>query len=165
MKNWNIVLALIFILGIGFGTMPIRKQLAAATLQRNVLETQKKKISKEFKAIQKNVHESENSSAFNTIPVGYDQAAFLSDIEKILEKNQFEVKNFSFSLGSDSTVEAEQIQASFQIQGSRGDIYNFLKDVEENKNFMGVQSFSISGESRQTDITFNVSLYSFFQKK
>lgn len=165
MKNLNIVLGLIFVLSIGFGVLPMRNDLQALKKQNEALVVQKKKISEEFKKIQENIHKSSKEETFNNISVGYDQASFLDDIENIINRNRFEVKNIQFSLGSNSTVKAEQIQASFQIQGSRGDIFNFLKEVENNKNFMGVSAFSLGNAKKSKLNTFNVALYSFFQKK
>lgn len=168
MKNWKILLLLALICVIGFGIIPFQKQVSALKKQEITLAEKKEKLANEFKRIQKNFQElsAENEGKRSIqIPVGYNQETFLSDIERITQKNGFVVDNISFSLGYNDAVRSQQINARFELKGARQNIYNFLLDVEQNPNFMGMESFNLASNGNDGKSTIGVELYSFFQKQ
>ncbi len=151
----------------GLVTIPLKKKVTVLQAEnQNILE-KKAKLATEFKRVQETFQTltNENKKADRFIPTGYDQETFLADIEAITKKNGFSVESLAFSLGHNDQVKAEQINASFSLEGARTNIYNFLVDVENNPNFMGLSSFGIQSGSSDDQSVLGVSLYSFFQEK
>jgi hypothetical protein len=75
--------------------------------------------------------------------------------------------SWNFSVKEDADLEVSEIDLSFSIKNTRGNIYKFLQLVERNPRFMGIKNFGIrsfyEGNTKKTEMEIN--LYAFSQEK
>lgn len=162
MKTRNILLSVALIAVAGFGLGPLHKmvQEKEATNERLFIQKQQQiERLEELENIEKTI------GTTRVMPVTPQQIEFVNDINRIAKTTGLEIPDsWSFSIGHNSDVNAEQVSVGFSISGHRKQIQKFLKEVEENPRFMGVKSLSFSTDStRSIPLTnMSVDLYVFF---
>jgi hypothetical protein len=162
MKTSNILLTVALIAIAGFGVSPIRKMTHEKVVKNKQLFIKKKAQIERVNDL-KNAEKTENNE--RVIPSSPQQMALIDDVDRIARKTGFSLPDaWSFSIGRNSDVNAEQISISFPLSGRRKQIQNFLQEVENNPRFMGVRGFSFTTDATQAipRTEMSIALYAFF---
>lgn len=163
MKNLNIILVLLAVFIFGLVGLPNKKAVAKITKEIASLEKEKKEKSAEFKKIQaefKELKES-NKDVQHFISDSFNQDSFIEKILEFAENSGVDqIDSLQFSQTQDSH-DSTKITANFSLEGRRTSVANFLKKIESEPLFMGVESFGISTDE-DGNSSMNVSLYSFY---
>lgn len=169
MKLWHIVVIIVCVLALGFYTQP--KMQNVQTLEskfEGVLE-EKSALSEQIEKVQeiKKEKKSANEDYSKRIPQENEQEKLIFDIRRLTMENGFAFNDVSFVKGYNPIIEMPEIKASFSTQGNKNNLLAFLKSIEANERFMGMESMSITTrEEGQNDIvSFQVSLYAFYEKE
>lgn len=162
MKTSNILLTVALVVIAGFGINPLRKITLEREIKNDQLFIQKQAQIDRLIEVKNTEKETENTRA---IPSSPEEIALINDINRIAKKTGFILPDsWSFSVGKNSDVGAEQISISFSLSGRRKQILSFLTEVEKNPRFMGVKDFSFTTDSTlavpRTEM--NIALYAFF---
>ena len=162
MKTSHILLSVALIAVAGFGIGPLRQMVQEKETQNERLFIQKQQQIQRLAELENTETVTGSRGAIPTRP---EQLAFVEDLNRIAKKTGFILpKSWSFAIGRNSTVNADQLGVSFSLSGRREQILNFLKEVEANPRFMGVTGFSFSTDASRSipTTTMGISLYAFF---
>ncbi len=162
MKTSNIILTVALVLMAGFGVGPIRKVAIEREVKNKQLFIQKQSQIERLSMLEKVETVADTGKIIPTEP---EQIELINDVNRIAKKTGFTLPDaWSFSIGKNSDVNAEQISISFPLSGRRKQIQNFLQEVENNPRFMGTNGLSFITDSSlpipRTEM--NISLYAFF---
>jgi len=170
MKTWKIVFIVIIVSAIGFGAIPLKKNVAE-------LETENQEL---YKTKQEKIAELKDFTGKNAegvinvvdpelgIPPKLAQTELLIDLQKIASQTNTNLPNsWSFSVTKDADLGISKLGVSFSIKGSRGDIYKFIKLVEKNERFLEIERFAVRtfDDNGIPTAEMPVSLYAFAQEK
>ncbi len=162
MKTRNILLSVALIAIAGFGLWPLYgvAQKKEATNERLFIQKQQ-----QIKRLTELENRETMTGTTITIPTTPQQIEFINDIDRIAKATGLAIPNsWSFSLGHNSDVNAEQVSVGFSLEGYRKQIQKFLKEVEKNPRFIGIKNLAFSTDSTRSipRTKMSVELYAFF---
>lgn len=104
--------------------------------------------------------------SFDRIPGDNEQENILRDLQRISQSSGFAFNGLSFGKGFNAEVDTNQIMISFSVQGPYAQLFPFLRLIEQNNRFLGMNDLRLSitdnptlGRTVSTDIT----LYALYQ--
>lgn len=162
MKNKHILLSVLLIAVIAFGFYPLVRIAKQKKIKNEQLFAQKQQQIERLNELE-NTEKITGSKI--TIPASPKQVELINDISHIAKITGLHVPNaWSFSIGHNSDVNAEQISVSFTLSGKQEQIQKFLTEVEKNPRFMGVKDFSFTTDYTKSIPTTEmpITLYAFF---
>ncbi len=162
MKNKHILLSVLLISIVAFGFYPLRQTVKQKEIKNEQLFVQKQQQIERLNELE-NAEKITGSKI--AIPASPKQVELINDISRIAKTTGLEIPTaWSFSLGHNSEVRAEQISVSFSLLGRHEQIQKFLTEVEKNPRFMGVKDFSFTTDFTQSIPTTEmpITLYAFF---
>jgi Tfp pilus assembly protein PilO len=146
MKTWKILFIVVIVSAIGFGVLPLKKSVAKLKAENlKLYETKQEKIAEYEEFTSNNAGEGEKIiDPELKIPRKLAQTELLIDLQKIASQTNTELPDsWSFTVTKDADLDISKLGVSFSIKGSRGDIYKFIKLVEQNERFLEIESFAI----------------------
>lgn len=161
MKTSHILLTVGLVAVVGLGLNPVRKNVIEKEEKNEQLFAQTETLLERVKAVET----TQTEGSITAIPSTPEQIALVNDVNRIAKKTGFSLpQDWSFSLGTNSDVNAEQVSLSFTLSGRRQQILNFLKEIEQNPRFMGVRSFAFTTDVEPSipQTKMDISLYAFF---
>jgi Tfp pilus assembly protein PilO len=162
MKTRNILLSVVLIAIAGFGLWPLHKMAQEKEVINNRLLIQKQQQIERLTELENREKITETTIAIPNTP---QQIELVNDLNRIAKTTGLTIPDsWSFSVGHNSDVNAEQLSVGFPLSGSRNQIQKFLKEVEENSRFMGINNISFTTDSAQSiPLTkLSVQVYAFF---
>lgn len=162
MKNKHILLSVLLVTIIAFGFYPLMKMAQEKEIKNEQLFIKKQQQIERLAEVE-NVEQKTGTKI--TIPDSPKQIEFVNDISRIAKTTGITIPSaWNFSIGHNSSVNAEQISVGFSLSGKREQIKKFLSEVEKNPRFMGIQNFSFQSDfTKSIPITeMPVTLYAFF---
>ncbi|MBT3349476.1 hypothetical protein HN954_05090 [bacterium] len=171
MKNFKILGFVVLVLAVGFGVVPLQKSVKKTQTDQQLLVAKKEKKVEEFRKLQLLMTPATQATVAKSperqIPPTAEQESLIRDLYRIIRGLGFEFDGLNFSKSYNEKVQSPQINASFSIKGTRSQVQNFLRAVEENERFLGLENL---GQLKNTEpnsgvIQLSVSLYSFYQQE
>jgi Tfp pilus assembly protein PilO len=162
MKNKHILLSVLLITIVAFGFYPLLQVVDKKEQKNEQLFAQKQQ---QIERLTKLENAGKEMNTQISIPSTPEQIALIDDVSRIAKATGIALPdNWSFSIGHNSDVNAEQISISFTLSGRREQIQRFLAEVEKNPRFMGVRDFSFNTDvGTSISITeMPITLYAFF---
>jgi len=162
MKTRNILLSVVLIAVAGFGLWPLHKMAQEKEVINERLFIQKQQQIERLAELE---NREKTAGTTVSIPMSPHQIELVNDLNRIAKTTGLTIPDsWSFSMGHNSDVNAEQIGVGFPLSGSRNQIQKFLKEVEENSRFMGISNLSFTTDStRSIPLTeMSVQVYAFF---
>lgn len=100
------------------------------------------------------------------IPYTPQQATLINDLRLISAKTGFVFRTLGFGKGENATVDAAQITVNFSVLGQKTKVVDFLKLIESNRRFIGMDNLSVSIQKKnEVELAeLNVTLYAFSQQ-
>ncbi len=166
MKTWKILLIVITAGITGFATVPFYKEYKVLNTKLDQLQKNRDKKIEEQKELAKIKKEIENDKKnfLTKIPAEVEQEKLIMDLLSIATKTGFGFSDLSFSQGKNAKLGIPQINISFSTEGNKNQLIDFLKNIEENERFMGMENFSITtSKDDKQSVSLGVSLYAYFQ--
>ncbi|MDH3324720.1 MAG: type 4a pilus biogenesis protein PilO [Candidatus Peregrinibacteria bacterium] len=167
MKTWKILMIVLTIAILGFVTQPEFEKFQNLNSEKEKLvKIKKDKIAElqKLKAIETEIIETARND-LNQIPVEIDQENLIKDMLRITRKTGFPFSGLNFSKGMNSKLNIPQVSISFSTKGEKGKLLEFLREIENNERFLGMENFSISTEQDgiKRMVSLGVSLFAFYQ--
>lgn len=168
MRSWHILLIILSIGAIIGYLQPLResheKQERELKEIHSTIGTLREQI-KEIMVLKK--EKSDLSSEFiKNIPLHPEQDALIQDIYTLTLQNGFTFESLSFTKGENPEIGISEIKTTFTTEGSKKSLIAFLRAIETNQRFMGLESLSVRTHETdgQSTVRFGVSLYAFYQQ-
>jgi Tfp pilus assembly protein PilO len=162
MKNKHILLSVLLVAVIAFGFYPLLQTVKQKETQNEQLFAQKQQQIERLTELENTEKITGSKIALPTSP---EQVELINDISRIAKITGLDIPStWSFSVGHNSDVNAEQISVSFSLSGRHEQIQKFLTEVEQNPRFMGVKDFSFTTDFTKSIPTTEmpITLYAFF---
>ena len=168
MKAWHIVVIILSLLCLGMYTQPLMKQTKDLQAKKQNLEIEFKSMNTQLNKIKETQIKKEQAEInfAQQIPLFNEQEKLLQTIQTITLKNGFSFQSVSFTKGQNPVLGIPEIKISFLTEGNKKNLIKFLESIEKNKRFLGMESLNINTheEGGEPIVSFNVSLYGFYQK-
>ncbi len=146
MKTWKILFIVIIVSVIGFIGIPLKKKVTNLKNENLKLDQLKKEKIAEYEELT-NGNPDETIKLVDPelrIPRKLNQTELLIDLQKIASLSNIQLPDtWSFSVSKDDDLDVSRLAMSFSIKGNRGNIYKFIKAVEENERFLEIENFAI----------------------
>lgn len=168
MKAWHILIFIASFLVFGFFTRPKIEAATALRAENKHLEAQIQEINTQLQSINRLQKESidNKTQLIKQIPLLNEQENLMKDIQTLTARNGFSFTALSFTKGLNPALGIPEIRISFATEGNKKNLIPFLRAIEDNERFLGLESLSIKTHqqgSAQT-VQFSVSLYAFYQQ-
>lgn len=162
MKNKQILLSVLLVVLLAFVFYPLLQTVKQKESKNEQLFVQKQQQIERLTELE-NTEKTTGSKI--SIPTSPAQIEFINDVSHIAKITGIKIPNtWSFALGHNSEVNAEQLSISFSLSGRREQIQKFLIEVEKNPRFMGIKDFSFTTDFAKSIPTTEmpITLYAFF---
>lgn len=163
MKSWKIILLLVSIGALGLVIWPMRAELKQLETEKTTLTQTQTKKTAEYRRIQDHftaIKSQEKRHQY--IPKTLTQGEFLSEIQRISAESGFFINSYSFTKAVNQSLNLNQLNAYFVLEGSESKIIRFLQLVEKNPLFMGIETVNLPPE-KDGKYTIDVLLYVLYE--
>lgn len=168
MKSWSILLLISGVLIFGLYTNPTRKEVSQIQSQAQTLENTLNELNAQLQEIERIQKESAatKETFVRRIPLKNEQESLIKDIHSLTLRHGFSADTISFTKGQNPTLKIPEMKISFSTKGNKTNLIPFLKSIESNERFLGLENLSITAmqEGTSTNVQFGVSLYAFYQQ-
>jgi len=167
----NRPLALLCVLllgGLYFGaTMPLNGDIASAEKRIQNLEKKKVQAFEEFNNIEEQTKAvtTTQKDVLQRVPKNPEQEQILRDLQKIAKTTGYQFTQVAFTKEQNRDVGANELRANFTVEGPAEKMLQFLRAIENNQRFMGMETLNVQLSSRGAlpMAALSVSLYSVYQ--
>ncbi len=165
MKTRFIIIITSFILFFGFITYPLAKAVKEERSKQKELGKTIILLNQTLKKVEvsQNQNPGPKKNLEKTFPIKNEQEKIIEDLKSIELQSGFGFKNLSFSKSINQNLGLPELKINFDTQGPRSNLQNFLKLIETNERFLGMETLNIEKNKGQDTVSFSVSLYAFYQ--
>lgn len=158
------MLLLIAVGSLGLVVWPMRTELRRLEAEKATLtQTQAQKKAEYQRILDHFTAISSQEKRHQYIPKQLTQSDFLSEIQRISAEAGFFVNRYAFTKGVNQSLNLQQLNAYFVLEGSESKVIRFLQLVEKNPLFMGVEAVNLPPKDAEV-YSLDIALYALYEE-